>query len=337
MNERNGILDFWKYIAAIGVILVHIPFPGFWGLSCSAIGLSGVCLFFLISGYACYGDSKVMTGKILKRFKRNGVITLITVTVYFISAFFAYQRENALIRFEQMLINPMTYIRMLLLGDFEFIFGYQLWFMMALLICYLIFLFIVRINMRKIVLIALVPLLLLRITVSIWEGLSDGSWFWSSNAIVGALPMMLLGYTIAIYKDKLKKITDFSLIVILLVSAVLMLFTSNYLIAGICFSQPFIMLTATALFVYAINHSSDHVFKPIEKLGREDSLYIYLSHYLFIVIFSDLAIMNHFSDMQMDWLVPATVIIASLVFARILSVFSKLISVRITNKRLSDS
>ena len=81
MNKRNHFLDFWKYIAAIGVILVHIPFPGPIGKSLAAAGSGGVCLFAVISGYACFGDSKEASEKILRRLKRISLITAVTLAI----------------------------------------------------------------------------------------------------------------------------------------------------------------------------------------------------------------------------------------------------------------
>ena len=49
--ERNRCLDFFKGIAAVCVVFVHIPFHGTFGKCISSIGSCGVMLFFLISGY----------------------------------------------------------------------------------------------------------------------------------------------------------------------------------------------------------------------------------------------------------------------------------------------
>ena len=89
MSDRNGFIDFWKFFFAIGVILVHIPLPGVYGNIGTAVGVCGVGFFYLISGYACYGpDKKEMCSKILKRFWRNGIITLITIIIYLVFAYF---------------------------------------------------------------------------------------------------------------------------------------------------------------------------------------------------------------------------------------------------------
>ena len=75
---RNNSIDCWKFIAAIGVIFVHVPFDGPLGHICTSIGICGVAFFYLISGYACYGDKDETCPKIKKRFIRNGLITLLT-------------------------------------------------------------------------------------------------------------------------------------------------------------------------------------------------------------------------------------------------------------------
>ena len=68
---RNRCLDFFKGIAALGVVFVHITFPGIFGKCISAIGSCGVMLFFLISGYYAYGSRDEMCPKLMKRFRRN--------------------------------------------------------------------------------------------------------------------------------------------------------------------------------------------------------------------------------------------------------------------------
>lgn len=82
VSKRNDHLDFWKFIAAIGVILVHIHIPGATGSILASTGLWGTIYFFLISGYACYGEKETIGGKIKKRWKRNAAVTVIIVAAY---------------------------------------------------------------------------------------------------------------------------------------------------------------------------------------------------------------------------------------------------------------
>lgn len=333
MNERNGIIDFWKFIAAIGVILVHIPFMGVFGNICTSIGVCGVGFFFLISGYACYGESNAMTGKIWRRFKRNGIITVLSVLVYLIFAYIVDRIEDREQVLLSMLKEPKTYFRMIFLGDFDFIHGAALWFMVALVLCYPVFILITKLRLRKSVLFILVPLLILRIAVETYICSFDPDhWHWRCNALVDGLPMMLLGYVIAMYKDKLK-IHNLILIFAAILSAAAMFVTVNVKVAGLDISQPFKILCAAFLFVYAINNPKRNIFRPFELLGREDSLYIYLIHYMIIVL------VTHFPIAFLDPEVtptPMVVIILSIIIARIMSVIKKVIKSNMSPGRRSE-
>ncbi|MBP5358279.1 MAG: acyltransferase [Treponema sp.] len=323
-EQRNGIIDFWKFIAAIGVILVHIPLPGVYGKIGTAVGVCGVGFFYIISGYACYGpDKNVMCSKIMKRFRRNGIITIIAVAVYFLFAFLVtklYGNRQDLLLFKQYVMNPVTYLRMILLGDFEFIYGSALWFMVALLYCYLIFYVIVRFELKKLVYVLTPIFLILRIVVDSYVNSYPVSWHISANVIIGALPMMLLGYVIADKKESLCKISNPVLIISCIVSAALMFLAVNFKAGKIDISQPFKILCGASIFVCGIKNSGRHILKPIEKLGREDSLYIYLCHFLIIVILSELIYSFYYNEKVLSWLLPLLVIIVSIIVARFLSI-----------------
>lgn len=325
MSDRNGFIDFWKFFFAIGVILVHIPLPGVYGNIGTAVGVCGVGFFYLISGYACYGpDKKEMCSKILKRFWRNGIITLITIIIYLVFAYFEKKasRDVGMMIFK--LKQPVTYLRMFLLGDFEYFYGSALWFMIALLQGYLIFYLIVRFNLKKLVYILTPVFLIARIVVDSYVNSFPVSWHISANLIIGALPMMLLGYVIADQKERLSKISNSAVIVIAIVSAVAMFLAVNLKVGKIDISQPFKILCGASIFIYGIKNPQSHILRPVEKLGREDSLYIYLFHFIILVALSNW-MYSKTSDMRViSWQLPLLVIIVSVVFARILSVIIRL-------------
>lgn len=50
-GEHNNCLDFFKGIACLLIILVHVPFPGFFGEIIGALSRFAVPFFFMISGY----------------------------------------------------------------------------------------------------------------------------------------------------------------------------------------------------------------------------------------------------------------------------------------------
>ena len=324
MSKRNGLLDFIKYFAALAIILVHRDFPGAVGGTCASLGNAGVCLFFLISGYACYGDKSGMPGKIWSRFKRNGIITLITVVIYAVFAFFMRCfYDLGFDKFINDLKNPMTYVRMLTLGDFDFILAIPLWFMIAILYSYLIFMMIAKYDLKKVALAAVIPLILLRIILEIYvSSYPEVSWHWSRNAIAGALPVMLIGYLIAAYKDKLK-IKDSILLITFFAAMIVMFVTANVRIGGLIVLEPFKIICATSIFLFALNNPECHICKPIENLGREDSLYIYLSHYMVAFLISFYAYRLLGKTDPVSWCLQFVVIAVVIVVARILSIVVK--------------
>ena len=282
MGKRNYFLDFWKFIAAIGVILVHIPFPGKFGTIMTCVGTWGVGFFAIISGYACCGDSKVMSKKILKRFVRNGIITALAIALYMTFSYFAYKSDNILILWQLELKKPMTFVKMIFMGDFEFFYGSPLWYMVALLYCYLILFVLVRFNLKKVIYVLCPIFAVARIIVDSYVNSFGAIWHYSGNALIGVLPMMLLGYVIADNKEKLMKIPTWNLIL-------------------------------------GAKKPNWYIIKPIAYLGREDSLYIYLFHFILLYYLSVFMYSYPKAGRYAAWQLPLLVIIVSVVFARIVS------------------
>lgn len=54
-RDRNQLLDFLKGLGCIGVIFIHIPFPGVTGKIISKISQFAVPVFFMITGYYALG------------------------------------------------------------------------------------------------------------------------------------------------------------------------------------------------------------------------------------------------------------------------------------------
>ena len=201
MNKRNYFWDFWKFIAAIGVILVHVPFRGTLGTIMDCVGTWGVTFFFLISGFALAGDNRIICGKILKRLRRNGIITAIAVAAYFLFSYLWARRDNgSFLLWKVALRKPITYVKMLFLGDFECIYGTALWFMIALLYCYLIFYILIRFNLNKVIYILLPIFLIIRIVVDVRVISYGGDWHLSANALVAGDKYLIVGIKGDTYK-----------------------------------------------------------------------------------------------------------------------------------------
>lgn len=328
VTTRNNSIDCWKLIAAIGVIFVHVPFDGALGNILTSIGICGVAFFYIISGYACYGDKEEVCPKIRKRLLRNGIITLITVAIYMLFCILQKKQNHEYNWWIRQFRQPQTWLRMLFPGDFEMMYGSHLWFMIALLWSYVIFYFIARFNLKKAACIACPIFLIIRFIVDSYVNSFNADWHLSGNLIVGALPVMLLGYLIADKKERLMQLTDFVLIISTVLLAAAMFVTVNFRIGKIDISQIFKTFCAASLFLLCLKRPSPRFVTIPAKLGREDSLYIYLFHFLMIVILAEnlkpLLLFGH----RFVCPLQVAVIAASLLLARIISILKTLLFYR---------
>lgn len=328
VTTRNNSIDCWKLLAAIGVIFVHVPFDGVLGNILTSVGICGVAFFYIISGYACYGDKEEVCPKIRKRLLRNGIITLITVAIYMLFCILQKKQNHEYNWWIRLFRQPQTWLRMLFLGDFEMMYGSHLWFMIALLWSYVIFYFIARFNLKKAACIACPVFLIIRFIVDSYVNSFNADWHLSGNLIVGALPVMLLGYLIADKKERLMQLTDFVLIISTVLLAAAMFVTVNFRIGKIDISQIFKTFCAASLFLLCLKRPSPRFVTIPAKLGREDSLYIYLFHFLMIVILAEnlkpLQLFGH----RFVCPLQVAVIAASLLLARIISILKTLLFYR---------
>ena len=118
---RNYNWDFWKLIAAVGVILVNAPYKGNLGSILSSVGVLGVSFFYLISGYACYGEPEKMCPKIIKRLLRNGIITVLAVAWALAFSYYAMRLEHTEILWKMALKKPRAKTIIAIIKDILFI------------------------------------------------------------------------------------------------------------------------------------------------------------------------------------------------------------------------
>ena len=325
MGKRNYNWDFWKFIAAIGVILVHAPYKGNLGAVLSSVGVLGVSFFYLISGYACYGEPEKMCPKIRKRLLRNGIITVLATAWALAFSYYAMKMDNLDIMWKMTLKKPVTWVRMILLGDLEFFYGSHLWFMFALIYCYVIFYFLVRFRLRKVIYVLTPIFLLARIVVETYVNSYSVSWHWSANALIGGLPMLLLGYVIADKKEKLIKIPTWILILGIVLSAGAVFAAMCFKVGKLNVFQPFNILCSSLILITGAKKPEWSIIKPFSYLGRKDSLYIYLFHFYIIMVMYEVMYGMHLSSKVIEWQLPLAVIVVSIVVARIFSMIVDLV------------
>lgn len=316
LRQRNYLFDFIKGIAALGVILVHFQFPGVLGKVLCSVGVCGVVFFFLVSGYYAYdADDGTACGNLIKRFKRNLVITLVAVAVYSI---YTVVEQIALGTFDIWLQNfkdPWLIPRMIFMGDFEFIHGDPLWFMPALLYSYLVLYLLHRFRISKYAYIALPLLLLLRIGMETYTNSFGADWHLSGNFLVGGLPVMLLGHYVAYRKERFTEIPFYLTVPFAAFSAVLMFLTVNLPVFGLDVSQIFKIWCAAEFFILALRLPEKKGIAPVGYMGDKLSLYVYLFHYLIGTLISVLLLKLSAPQWISDWVLPVAVTMISVAVA----------------------
>ena len=274
-----------------------------------------------------------MCPKILKRLIRNGIITVLATMWALAFSYYAMRMENMDIMWKLTLKKPVTIVRIILLGDLEFFYGSHLWFMFALLYCYVIFYILVRFRLKKVIYVLTPIFLLARIVVETYVNSYSVSWHWSANALIGGLPMMLLGYVIADKKEKLIKIPSWILITGIVLSAGTVFVSMCFKVGKLNIFQPFNIICSSLILILGAKKPDWSIIKPISYLGRKDSLYIYLFHFYIIMIMYEVMYGMHLSSKVIEWQLPLAVIIVSIVVARIFSMLVDLVKLPFTLKK----
>lgn len=305
-----------KLVLAIGVVFVHFPYPGVIGNCLSSIGTSGVIVFFLISGYACYKDEENSNGtSILRRTKRTALITGLSVLIYLLFTIIEQLCYGTIGDWAAKFTDPWLFPRMIVLGDFEFIHADHLWFLVGLLYGYLIMYVIERFKLRKLALILTPFLVLLRIAMETITNSMGLDWHLSGNFLVGALPMLLLGYCIHIKEEELLKIEGGVYIGLTLSSLILLFLFVNFKVFDTDISQVFKILTASLIFLTCLKYPRCLKDNPFSRFGREGSLYIYIDHYLIGVLLTDIFVAIGMDNNFRSYALPFIVLGASLLIS----------------------
>ncbi len=314
--QRNQLWDLFKGIFAIGVVLVHFPFPGAVGKILASIGVMGVIFFFLISGYQSYSTDGSSADRLLARVKRNFRLTVIAVLVYFVFTVIQQLIHGTFGEWITNFLNPITYIRMIVLGDFTLINADALWFMPALLYCYLILYIMEKKRWNKYFYAALPFLLLLRIGMETYtnsfSNISWLDWHFSGNFLVGGLPIMLLGNYLRSKEESFKKLDGKFVIAMASISALLMFLFVNVKVFSLDISQPFKIAAALFIFICCLKFCNCGGVGFINTLGRKYTLYIYLYHYLIGNVISELFTAAALPAFCKDYILPVCAVVVSL-------------------------
>ena len=320
-RKRNDLLDALKVVFAIGVVLAHYQFPGPFGDIIGSLGTMGVIVFFLIQGYSAYCASPEEAGKILRRLRRNSLLTSIGFLVFVVFALSEAAMTDQLVDFADKLTDCQTYLKMVLLMDFDVFRCSHFWFLIALLLNYPFLYLIERYpKCRKWFYFAIPLLVAVKMAVEMYESAAiPPDWFdWHASGIFlwGGLPFALLGNLMAKYATKIEKLNTYWLLAAFLVFLGAFWTTCCLSAGSVDISIIFRIPSAVSLFLLALRYRGRFRFRPFAWFGRYGSVYIYVYHHLFGYSLIDVGrYWIAYPKWVSDWIIPLVVLCLSLILA----------------------
>ena len=157
---RNRTLDMVKAICAYAVVLLHVHFPGSAGIIANVLARFAVPVFFMVSGYFCFrGDDTefIRTGKKIRHVLK---LMLVAFPVCCLWEMIQNHIDGASQKEWLEALVSGEHIRQFLLYNNSSQVKWHLWFLPALLYCYLLFALAARFRICKQAYV-LIPVLLL--------------------------------------------------------------------------------------------------------------------------------------------------------------------------------
>ena len=276
---KNHCLNVWKGIAAFAVVLIHCTLPGVPGEIIKGIARFAVPLFFLISGYFAYGREDA----VLKR-RESHIFRLYVgaVAVYYLWAairYFLSQRTFAQMGAELFPDGGRTVSDLLLFNRTAM--APHLWFMGALVYCYLFYRLLARKRLEERVYLLIPVLLAANLLLGEGRGLTGIAVpvRWIRSFWLTGFPFFLWGSWFAC-REKQGGLRLHRGAGMALVAAGMILSSVECLWSG--YDELYVgsILTAEGLFRLALAFPDLGKGSLLARIGERDSANIYLWHML---------------------------------------------------------
>lgn len=290
-GKRNQYLNYWKGIACFGVVFVHTRFP--------VEQLDGVLqtmfrfavpLFFMVSGYFCYGEDRAQVEKKLPaKIKRIFWINLGGCFYYFIMqmAIAAFgdshgDRADVIERF-RLMFNREKMVEWLVFNQDPFV--NIMWFTSALLYCYILIWIINHFNLYKMSYGLIPVLIIIHLLVGNVPALFGVEIYkvYYRNFLLFGLSFILLGNWL--HKNQecvLEKIAIEKCKLLLLVGVILGM--GEWFLVGRREMYIGTLLVVISIFLLALHQPEKKENSVLTKIGEKYSLFIYIVHYSLIVV-----------------------------------------------------
>ena len=321
-NKINHSLNFLKFIAIFAVVVIHCDL---WKIGTEGIVIDGlirfaILIFFLVSGFfSFYTDDSKALNTYKRRLKKLIKILLIGSVLYFVYMAYA-QLPDLLLK-----LNLNALFNLIIFNIAPF--GFHLWFILALIYCYIIYYILIKFQVKPNTLYKYIPILILFclllgefFTLLYGEFYAKGgisssielSFLISKyyrNFLFMGLPFFTLGYLIHDKKDILIENISNSFLIAFGIFG-LLLTILEVLIVGKVDVYIGTMIFSACTFIWCVKNPDTLNFKITEFIGGKLYGLIYILHLMIIwIINPQLGYLN-----PIVCFIPTTIICAIIYF-----------------------
>ncbi len=302
-NKRNEALDILRTVSMIAVVFLHNVFPGMFGEAFWSLLGFAVPVFFMISGYFMFGTDASL---LLKRAKKTAILTLWASLVYILYTLITGGIQKIISD-----ISLSALAKWLILNVPALSIPLHLWYLYALIYCYLIFAAVVKLGwLDKLspCFISLIAVSFCVSTVLPAMGVIQYHDTLYRNAFLSGLPFMSIGYEIRKREANIKIKTSFLWGIAIFSGIVTLINQFTPISIG-----SYTMVIAIAIFLIAIRSRREVKCHMISIIGQKYSRDVYIYHVMVAYILRNiLSAMNIYGFMIVKWLFPIAVLLFSL-------------------------
>ena len=283
--KRNNTLDFFKCIACFGILFMHTNGGSMIDSFIVCLSRFGIPLFFMISGYfVVVNDKNKQVSVIFKKIRRILIMFLISAVIYGIVRFliepFVFGNKSIdLLNNAKQLVSMRNIMQCLVFNQFPL--GGTLWFLLALIYCYLIWALVEKLNASKVMYI-LIPIIIIIHIVSRAYLLKTNlipeeiNIVYYRNWLFMGLPFFALGNFIRKYQHEItNKVSNLVLIVLMIVGLAVSCIERLFVPLELFFGTVVVVL---AVFIFSVKNPNSINIPIINLIGAKYFMVIYLMH-----------------------------------------------------------
>ena len=312
--KQNNTLNFLKGLACFAIVWMHTNSGGTVNQVIVCMARFGIPIFFMVSGYFTYkynkvDYTKVLTKKIIHILKLIVIATLVYIVWQWVAEPLIKTGHipNIINNIEKSVQNLNIFnILVLNINPFCGI----LWFLNALLYCYLIWLIVAQVKDKRVIYILAIAILfigifaraLIQYNHTIPEEVNINyfrNWFFMG------LPFFTIGYLIHDYQERIVKIFKPKYMIVAVIIGMIVSFAERLVVPLEVFVGT--VIVSVALFIFAVEKPDLIKIPIINKVGERFCFFIYIAHIIVrdivLVIYDRVGINNKVAL----WILPIIV------------------------------